>query len=147
MRQSGAGDGRLGAARSGLYRAGAAQALASATAAGFDVVSISLAGVAAKDAVLERFAAALAFPDWFGGNWDALEDCLEDLSWRPDGGRVLLIEGFESLAAGARDDFRVLLDLLADVAEYWAGRGRAFFVVLLDPARKLRLRAWDDASA
>ncbi|KPK08017.1 MAG: hypothetical protein AMJ64_04790 [Betaproteobacteria bacterium SG8_39] len=142
-----AGDEPLSATRSGVYRASDARALAPSAAAGLDVVSIGLADVRAKDALLERFAAALAFPDWFGGNWDALEDCLGDLSWRADQGRLLLIEGFEPLASSARDDFRVLLDLLADVAEYWSGRGRAFFVVFIDPAQKLRLRSWRDAAA
>lgn len=140
-------DGRLRAAGSGVFRVSDARALAPARAAGLEVVRIPLAGVAGKGALLERFAAALAFPDWFGANWDALEDCLGDLSWRPDQGRVLLIDGFESLASGAREDFRVLLELLTDVAEYWAGRGRAFFVVFVDPAQKLRLRSWDDAPA
>jgi len=140
-----AGEGRLRAADSGLYRAANAQAPVSA--AGLDVVPIRLAGVANKDALLERFAGALEFPDWFGGNWDALEDCLGDLSWRPRGDRVLLIEGFESLASVSHDDFRVLLDLLADVAEHWSAQGRAFVVLFVDPEHKLGLRPWGDAPA
>ena len=142
-----AGEGRLRAADSGLYRSADARALAPVPAAGLDVVPIRLAGVANKDALLERFASALEFPDWFGGNWDALEDCLGDLSWRPQGDRVLLIEGFESLALVSHDDFRVLLDLLADVAEHWSAQGRAFVVLFLDPEHKLGLRPWGDAPA
>jgi len=140
-----AGDERLSAAHSGLYRVADARVLA--PGAGLDVVPVSLDGATDKAALLERFAAALAFPEWFGANWDALEDCLGDLSWRADKGRLLRIEGFEPLAARARDDFGVLLALLADVAEYWSGRGRAFFVVFVDPAHKLRLRDWGDAPA
>jgi hypothetical protein len=141
-------DERLSATRSGVYRASDARAPArAAAAAGLEVVSIPLADVRTKAALLERFAAALAFPDWFGANWDALEDCLGDLSWRADLGRLLLIEGFEPLASDARDDFRILLDLLTDVADVWSGRGRAFFVVFVDPAQKLRLRNWSDAPA
>jgi len=135
------------AERSGLYRAPDARVLAAATAAGVDAVSISLAGASDKGALLERFAAALAFPDWFGANWDALEDCLDDLSWRADGSRLLAIEGFEPLAARARDDFGVLLELLRDVAEYWSGRGRGFFVLFVDPGHQLRLRGWGEAAA
>ncbi|WP_446686701.1 barstar family protein [Pseudofulvimonas gallinarii] len=26
-------------------------------------------------------AAVFRFPEWFGDNWDALADCLADLSW------------------------------------------------------------------
>jgi len=140
-------DERLSAARSGVYRALDASPRTLASAAGFDVVTISLAGVTDKDALLERFAAALAFPDWFGGNWDALEDCLGDLSWREDRGRLLLIEGFESLASGSRDDFHILLDLLGDVAQHWPAQGRAFFAVFVDPGQRLELQTWGDATA
>lgn len=140
-------DERLSAARSGVSRAPDASPRTLAAAAGLDVVTISLSGVADKDALLERFAAALAFPDWFGGNWDALEDCLGDLSWREDRGHLLLIEDFESLASTSRDDFHILLDLLGDVAQHWSGLGRAFFAVFVDPERRLELQTWGDASA
>ena len=147
MSAEGPRDDRLSARRSGVYRVSDAGALPRAAAAGLDVVSISLAGVASKDALLERFASALAFPDWFGANWDALEECLDDLSWRPDKGHLLLIDGFETLASTARDDFGVLLGLLADVAEQSAAQERAFIALLVDPGRKLALRSWGEASA
>lgn len=34
-----------------------------------------------KRAVLACYAEGLRFPDYFGWNWDALEDCLRDLAW------------------------------------------------------------------
>lgn len=34
-----------------------------------------------KRAVLAYYAEGLRFPDYFGWNWDALEDCLRDLAW------------------------------------------------------------------
>ena len=39
------------------------------------------ADVSTKDELLRRLAEALRFPDYFGHNWDALSDCLRDLSW------------------------------------------------------------------
>lgn len=147
MSTGGAGDQRLSAMRCGVYRASEGLRAAPGAAAGLDLVSISLAGITAKDALLERLAVALAFPDWFGGNWDALEDCLDDLSWRADMGRLLVIEGFEALQAAARDDFRVLLDLLADVAAHWSAQGRVFCVIFIDPERRLALAGWNDAPA
>jgi hypothetical protein len=70
-------------------------------------------------------------PDWFGANWDALEDSLSDL---PDQGYVLLFEG-----AQPGDELGVLIDVLRSSAEWWTGRGKPFFAVFVDPARALPL--------
>ena len=118
------------AARSGVYRSGEAKAILEATrGSGLDMVTID----AAND-VLGSIARALDFPDWFGANWDALEDCLSDLSWRRGDGHVLI---FASIPDG--DARRLLLDVLRSSAEYWRTRGKPFFAILLDPARKLEL--------
>ncbi|MBI3149753.1 MAG: barstar family protein [Betaproteobacteria bacterium] len=40
-----------------------------------------LAGIRSKAELLAALASAGHFPGCFGGNWDALQDCLLDLSW------------------------------------------------------------------
>ena len=87
-----------------------------------------------KAQLLKNIASALNFPDWFGHNWDALEDCLTDLSWRDAPGHVLLIE-----SPRPGDDLGVLVDILRSSAEFWAGRGKPFFAVFVDPERALPL--------
>ena len=120
------------ASRSGVYRAPRADEVVDATR-GSKLVVVPIA-FADKDALLRNVACALDFPDWFGQNWDALEDCLTDLSWRTGGGEVLIFEGAEN-----RDDFGILVDVLRSSAEFWAGRGRPFFAVFIDPRRALPL--------
>jgi hypothetical protein len=83
---------------------------------------------------MERIARALGFPQWFGGNWDALEDCLSDLSWSKATGHVLLFEGAADLPA---DERGILIDILASAAASWAARKRPFFAVFLDGAPPL----------
>jgi hypothetical protein len=120
------------ASRSGVYRAARAEPVLDAVrGTTFDLARIRFAE---KPLLLKNIATALAFPAWFGANWDALEDCLSDLSWRGAGGYVLL---FEQAQAG--DDFGVLADVLRSAAEYWAGRGKPFFAVFVDPAARLPL--------
>ena len=128
------------ASRSGAYRAPRADDVLDALrGADFDVVRIDLSDVADKAALLARLAESLTFPEWFGGNWDALEDCLTDLSWRKGARHVLLIERFEALRAKGSDDFGTLLDVVEASAAYWRERGRPFFAVLVDPVRALSL--------
>jgi RNAse (barnase) inhibitor barstar len=47
------------------------------------------AAIAHKEALLVILAQQLNFPDYFGGNWDAFEECVRDLCWLPAGPVVL----------------------------------------------------------
>lgn len=125
------------ASRSGVYRSAGGEEIEDAVrGTRLDLARVGLDGLEDKEALLARIGEALGFPDWFGGNWDALEDCLGDLSWRPGEGHVLLFAGGGALAA---DDLGVLLDVLKSSAAFWAERGRPFFAVFLDPDHAMAL--------
>ena len=118
------------AKRSGVYRARRADDIVGVTRGSpLEVVVVQVGADA-----IGALAKALAFPDWFGGNWDALEDSLSDLSWRPAKGRVLMLEG---VAPG--DSAGILVDVLRAAAEHWALQGVPFFAVFLDPQHELDL--------
>ena len=118
------------ASKSGVYRAPQAEAILEATQGSTLRVSrISLTGAAGKAALLARVAGAMEFPNWFGGNWDALEDCLSDLSWTKADGHVLLIEGAAALPA---DERGIFVEILASAAAAWTERKRPFFAVFVD---------------
>lgn len=123
------------ASKSGVYRASRTDEILDATqGSALQVARIGLAGAAGKEALLERVARSLEFPRWFGGNWDALEDCLTDLSWSKAGGHVLLIEGAGELPG---DERGIFLDILASAAAWWADRKRPFFAVFVGGAPPL----------
>lgn len=71
-----------------------------------------------------EFARALAFPDYFGHNWDALEECLTDLEWLPAKGYVLLITDAAHVLSNDDTKYETFLEILCDAGEAW-GSGQA----------------------
>ncbi len=120
--------------RSGVYRTARVDEIVDALIG--SELALSRIAVARKPQLLQSIAKALDFPDWFGGNWDALEDCLTDLSWRKAGGHVLVFEGIGTLPA---DERGTLIDVLASATEFWAQQGKPFFAVFIDPGHELSL--------
>jgi RNAse (barnase) inhibitor barstar len=111
-----------------LTPAAASALCAFATSLGFGCVRIDLAGCRDKGDFLTRVAVALEFPEWFGGNWDALFDCLTDLSWRPAAGHLLVLENAGELRDEAPEVFAATVAILGDAAVAWRGRNVAFRV-------------------
>ncbi len=74
--------------------------------------------------LLNEFARALDFPDYFGHNWDALEDCLADLEWLPAKGYILLITDAAQLLPDDEDEHETFLEVLSDAGKAW-GSGQA----------------------
>ncbi len=76
--------------------------------------------IRSKVAFLNACAEALAFPAYFGRNWDALADCLRDLSWAPTtAGYLVVYEDAGVLAAAAPADFAMALDILRTAVTDW----------------------------
>lgn len=115
-----------------VTRQPAATLAAIAVSKGYGVYTIDLAGIADKAALMERLQSALHFPEWFGRNWDALEDCLTDMSWSEHVGYVLLIVGGTRLRRGHKPLFDTLVDVLKSAADYWRGQERPLWAFFLD---------------
>lgn len=95
-----------------------------------------------KATLLARFAAALQFPDWFGHNWDALADCITDLSWLPAHEYRIAITNAAALRAAAPETLDTLLEILAEAGEFWAAEGVRFALAVSD----LSADAGDDSA-
>lgn len=72
----------------------------------------------------------LEFPEWFGNNLDALNDCLTDFSWHPAPGYVILLDGLSSLSAPPTS-FAAFNQVLASAVEEWKSRDMPFWVFYL----------------
>lgn len=73
-----------------------------------------------KEKLLNILSEKLRFPRYFGHNWDALEECLGDLSWLNDSDKsetkrvVIVHESLPFSAAG--DQLAIYLGVLHDAA-------------------------------
>jgi len=74
--------------------------------------------------LLTECARALDFPDYFGHNWDALEECLTDLEWLPAKGYILLITDAGCVLPDDEEEYETFLEILRDAGEAW-GTGQA----------------------
>ncbi|MFD9411894.1 barstar family protein [Streptomyces sp. NPDC059989] len=114
-----------------------APALEAAEKAGWTTVRLDLDGVRSKAELMRRCGDALRLPDWFGGNWDALADCLIDLSWLPDAaGRLVAVTSWRGFADARPRDWQVLVEILEEAVDFWRSQdeGPALTVLLADSA-------------
>ena len=88
---------------------------------------LDLEGVRDRGDFLARCAADLELPEWFGHSWDALADCLTDLSWWGEpAGYLVVVTGWEEFAAAAADAAATAADVLTAASGYWSARATPF---------------------
>ncbi|WP_225821918.1 barstar family protein [Streptomyces naphthomycinicus] len=88
---------------------------------GRHTVTLDLDGVRGKAALMDRVARALALPDWFGRNWDALADSLSDHTVWPEGaverGLLIVVRGWRAYAAAEPDEWRIAEEVFEEAAD------------------------------
>ena len=75
-----------------------------------------------KERLLDEFASAFQFPDYFGENWDALDDCITDFSWLKEKKYVLVIADLNLVLSEIPNKYeirKIFIDLLKTAKEYW----------------------------
>lgn len=101
--------------------------------AGHAIGRIDFGRAATKHDALAVVAASLDFPSWFGANWDALADCLGDMSWSPADGYLVIVEHLEAWRAANEADVETFLEVMCEARERHSQRGVPFdFVVVTD---------------
>ena len=127
------------AKRSGVYRVPAriAALRKAAGTAGLAWIDLPLHAVVDRKQFFKMCATQLKLPTYFGGNWDALADCVRDFSWLSGWkGCVLHLSGSEKFAKASADDYQTALAVLAQAADFWKGKGMPF-LVFVDGGRDL----------
>ncbi len=83
-----------------------------------------------KEQFLQEAGRAMQFPDYYGMNWDAFDECVRDLSWLPAHGYIIFFDHFDHLAGrdpAAWDTARYILHL---AIEEWRAESIPFYVLL-----------------
>ena len=83
-----------------------------------------------KEQFLNHASVAMHFPEYFGDNWDAFEDCLTDLSWQDAPGYVILFDHYDGMASHAHGQFETALEVFQSAVEYWEEQGKPMIVLL-----------------
>jgi len=98
---------------------------------GIELLDLDAARVASEAELLAELARVFRFPDYFGGNWDAADECLRDLEWLPASGYVLRVANAEALWQSLPAAAGKLVESWLFCAEQWARQGVSFHLAFL----------------
>lgn len=126
----------------GLYRfssrARAATIQQQVEAAGWRIFYLDGAEITDKPAFMQASASAMQFPAYFGQNWDAFEESINDLAWVPASGYIILLDDVAQFVNQAPDVWSTVYDILCGAVAQWQQTGVPMVVLLRRPGRLLR---------
>lgn len=62
----------------------------------------------------------LYFPDYFGNNWNALDDCLQDLDWIHAYSIKIIVRNFDKILLEKNTEEKsIFLDCLKTASDFW----------------------------
>jgi len=99
--------------------------------AGLELAHIDAGNLVGERDLLSSLAAELRFPSYYGVNWDALDECLRDLSWLPARGYVIQVSKAAEMWLRLTPTAGKLIEVSLAAAEAWAGKGVSFHLVFV----------------
>ncbi|MCK1995535.1 barstar family protein [Peribacillus muralis] len=72
-----------------------------------------------KKGLFREFARKLHFPDYFGHNWDAFNECINDLEWLDADQYVLFIKDFHLILENDEENVEIFLSILDYTVKEW----------------------------
>ena len=77
-----------------------------------------------------EISSAMRFPYYFGWNWDAFDECINDLEWLKFSYLLIIIDHYESIFMGDISSKRLLVKCLMTAKNEWSSRGIPLTVML-----------------
>jgi hypothetical protein len=97
-----------------------------------DGIFVAYLTLGPSEPLLSGLARVLRFPDYFGHNWNALDECLADLAeWLPASAYVLFVNHASELLARDAAGVGSLIESWLAAAEGWGTRGIPFHLVFV----------------
>ncbi len=101
------------------------------------------------------FERTLSFPSYYGSNFDAFHDCLEDLSVPEKGGTVVVLNRFDAFHKGrgpalppyGRTEAEIVLDILARASRYFLLTSRRFLTLVQSDDPSIQFDRLGDVAA
>ncbi|MFS2189218.1 barstar family protein [Mucilaginibacter sp. Mucisp84] len=87
-----------------------------------------LPAVEGEGELLKKLSEVLKFPDYFGGNWNAVYDCLCDFHWIEKKGVVLVHNVMPMLT---EEKLKAYIEVLHDATKSWGIDEAHYFKVML----------------
>ncbi|MGW1002519.1 barstar family protein [Streptomyces sp. NPDC002520] len=75
-----------------------------------------------SDGAFAQFYEHFRLPDYFGWNWDALRDCLQDLNWISATHFLLTVDDAEFALSSSPEERAIFHRALTDTVKYWAAK-------------------------
>lgn len=99
-----------------------------------DEFIINLEQINDKKDLFIQLQTLLHFPDYFGHNWDALNDCLKDFHWIEEKGIVII---HNKLPYINFDELCIYIELLYDVINDWKEDEQHYVKVIFPSSSKI----------
>jgi hypothetical protein len=125
---------------------------------GYQVTGIDASAWSAEADLHRDIAAALSFPDYYGSNLDALNDCMRDVvsqdyGWAPGtAGLALGVAGYDAIASCCPRAAQIVLDIMAGHSRIAALLGRRLICLVQSDDPEIRFDPvgaapvmWNDA--
>lgn len=109
---------------------------------GWQVFHIDGAKVQDKRSFIRNVGKALDFPDYSAQNWDAFEESMRDMTWKPAKGYLVLFDEPDQFATRDPEQWAVARDILADSIRFWRKQDTPMVVLFRRAGRALPDVPW-----
>ncbi len=84
-----------------------------------------------RASLFHQFTTTMQFPEYFGHNWDALEDCLTDLFHEDAVNRqIIILDRLDNFAIDDPHQWSMLLDICRSTVKYWQDTDTPMYILL-----------------